>query len=326
MVTGREEELAEVARWAEGIEGVHECIAGRFRRPEPRRRVLDYLRGLVSSVERKNGWQLAEQAGDATPDGVQRLLYNYRWDADLVRDDLKSYVVEHRSAADAVLVVDETGFLKKGEQSVGVQRQYSGADRERSDWRFSGLGQRQGQNPAGPGIVPAPGVGGRLGAAAGAGVPESVGFRTKPQLAQLMLKRALESGVPFGWVAGDEVYGNDRKLRRWLERAGIPHVLAIRSNEQLWVWMNQGLCQVRADRLTAQVDELGWTRCSAGDGAKGPRVYDRLEQTIGPSWKYGLLGSRARATGCWPGAALPSPGSWLTSYASARRERPWRNW
>ena len=108
------------------IEQVHSCIAGRFRRPEPRRRVLDYLRGLVSSVERKNGWQLAEQAGDATPDGVQRLLYNYRWDADLVRDDMKSYVVEHLSAADAVLVVDETGFLKKGEKSVGVQRQYSG--------------------------------------------------------------------------------------------------------------------------------------------------------------------------------------------------------
>ena len=89
-MTGREEELAEVARWAEGIEQVHSCIAGRFRRPEPRRRVLDYLRGLLSSVERKNGWQLAEQAGDATPDGVQRRLYNYRWDADLVRDDLKS--------------------------------------------------------------------------------------------------------------------------------------------------------------------------------------------------------------------------------------------
>ena len=94
-MTGREEELAEVARWAEGIEQVHSCIAGRFRRPEPRRRVLDYLRGLVSSVERKNGWQLAEQAGDATPDGVQRLLSTYRWDADLVRDDLRSYVLEH---------------------------------------------------------------------------------------------------------------------------------------------------------------------------------------------------------------------------------------
>ena len=128
--------MAEVARWAEGIEGVHECIAGRFRRPEPRRRALAYLRGLLSPVERKNGWQLAESAGDATPDGVQRLLYNYRWDADLVgddlvgddlvRDDLKQYVVEHLGDADAVVVVDETGFLKKGEKSDGVRWQYSG--------------------------------------------------------------------------------------------------------------------------------------------------------------------------------------------------------
>ena len=125
-MTGREEELAEVARWAEGIEQVHSCIAGRFRRPERGGGYWTTCGGLVSSVERKNGWQLAEQAGDATPDGVQRLLYNYRWDADLVRDDMKSYVVEHLSAADAVLVVDETGFLKKGSKSVGVQRQYSG--------------------------------------------------------------------------------------------------------------------------------------------------------------------------------------------------------
>ena len=121
-----EEELAEVARWAEGIEQVHVCIAGRFRRPEPRRRVLDYLRGLVSPVQRKNGWQLAEQAGDATPYGVQHLLSTYVWDADLVRDDLRDYVVEHLGDVHGVLVVDETGFLKKGEKPVGVQRQYSG--------------------------------------------------------------------------------------------------------------------------------------------------------------------------------------------------------
>ena len=95
------EGVAEVARWAEGIDQVHRCIAGRFRRPEPRRRVMDYLRGLLSPVERKNGWQLAEQAGDATPDGVQRLLSTYVWDADLVRDDLAGYVVEHLADAEA---------------------------------------------------------------------------------------------------------------------------------------------------------------------------------------------------------------------------------
>ena len=137
------DEVAEVARWAEGIDQVHRCIAGRFRRPEPRRRVLDYLGGLLSAVERKNGWQLAEQAGDATPDGVRRLLYNYRWDPDLVRDDLKNYLMEHLADTGAVLVVDETGFLKKGEKSVGVQRQYSGTDRELSNWRFPGLCQCQ---------------------------------------------------------------------------------------------------------------------------------------------------------------------------------------
>ena len=117
----REDEVAEVARWSEGIERIHERIAGRFRRPEPRRRALDYLKGLLSPVERKNGWQLAEQAGDSTPDGVQRLLSSYRWDADLVRDDLASYVAEHLADADGVLVVDETGFLKKGNKSAGVQ-------------------------------------------------------------------------------------------------------------------------------------------------------------------------------------------------------------
>ena len=125
MVVGSNE-VGEAARWAEGFERVHQCIAGRFRRPEPRRRALEYLKGLLSPVERKNGWQLAEHAGDATPYRVQRLLSGYVWDADLVREDLKQYVIEHLGDGDAVLVVDETGFIKKGEKSVGVQRQYSG--------------------------------------------------------------------------------------------------------------------------------------------------------------------------------------------------------
>ena len=137
-MVGVKEDVAEVARWAKGIEGVHECIAGRFRRPEPRRRVLDYLRGLLSPVERKNGWQLAEQAGDATPYGVQRLLSTYHWDADLscatICKGLRGGASGRRPAG--VLVVDETGFLKQGRKSVGVQRQYSGTagkDRELPD-------------------------------------------------------------------------------------------------------------------------------------------------------------------------------------------------
>ena len=118
-------------------------------------------------------------------------------------------------------------------------------------------------------------------------MPESVRFRTKPQLAQLMLDRAVESEVPFGWVAGDEVYANDRNLRLWLEREGIPHVLAIKKSEKLWALTEKGSLQVRADRLTQQVDELGWTRCSTGDGAKGPRVYDWAAVEIRPLRELG---------------------------------------
>ena len=284
MVVGRDE-VAEVARWAEGIERVHECIAGRFRRPEPRRRALDYLRGLLSPVERKNGWQLAEQAGEATPDGVQRLLYNYRWDADLIRDDLRDYVVEHLGDADGVLVVDETGFLKKGGKSVGVQRQYSGTAGRIENCQvgvFLAYAGAKGRTLLDRDLhLPQVWAQDRE-RREEAGVPEDAVFRTKPQLAQLMLERAADSGVPFSWFTGDEVYGSDRKLRRWLEREEIPHVLAIKSNEKLWAWTDKGPLPVRADRLASGVEESAWVRCSAGNGAKGPRVYDWTAVKIRP--------------------------------------------
>ena len=123
---GATTEIEEVRAWAAGLEVLHARIAPRFARAEPRRRVLAYLRGLLGAVTRKNGWQLAEHAGEATPDGMQRLVSTADWDPDLVRDDLRGYVVEHLGDPAAVLVVDETGFLKKGTTSVGVQRQYSG--------------------------------------------------------------------------------------------------------------------------------------------------------------------------------------------------------
>ena len=301
-MAAHEDEVAEVGRWAEGIERVHECIAPRFRRPEPRRRALEYLRGLLSPVERKNGWQLAEQAGNATPDGVQRLLYNYRWDADLVRDDLKNYVIGHLADADAVLVVDETGFLKKGNKSVGVQRQYSGtAGRIENSQIGVFLAYACGKGRAlldRELYLPQVWTEDRE-RRREAGVPEEVAFRTKPQLAQLMLERAVESGVPFGWVAGDEVYGSDRNLRLWLEREGIPHILAIKSNEKLWAWTEKGPLQVRADRLAAQIAETDWVRCSAGDGAKGPRLYDWATVEIRPLREpgrgYWLLARRSIA-------------------------------
>jgi SRSO17 transposase len=118
--------VAEVVDWAVGLDEVLERIGPRFARAEPRARAGVYLRGLLSAAERKNGWTLAEQAGDATPDAMQRLLNHADWNADAVRDDLRDYVVEHLGADAAVLVVDETGFLKKGSKSAGVGRQYSG--------------------------------------------------------------------------------------------------------------------------------------------------------------------------------------------------------
>ena len=243
------------------------------------------LRGLLSPLERKNGWQLAEQAGDATPDGVQRLLSSYIWDADLVRDDLRDYVVEHLGCAGGVLVVDETGFLKKGNKSVGVQRQYSGTAGRIENCQigvFLAYASASGRTLLDRELyLPQVWADDRE-RRREAGVPEEVAFRTKPQLAQGMLERAVESGVPFGWVTGDEVYGSDRNLRLWLEQKDIPHVLAIKSNERLWALTDKGPRQVRADRLASQVEAVGWVRCSAGDGAKGPRVYDWTVVDIRP--------------------------------------------
>ena len=245
-----------MARWAEGIEGIHGCIAGRFHRSEPRRRVLEYLEGLISPVERKNGWQLAERAGDATPDGVQRLLSTYRWDANLVRDDLRAYVVEHLGDTDAVVVVDETGFLKKGDKSVGVQRQYSGTAGRIENCQVGVFLSYAGSG--GKALVDRELYLPQVWAEdrerrREAGVPEDTAFRTKGQLARLML-----------------------------ERAEIPHVLAVKTSEKLWAWTEKGPLLVRADRLASWVEEPGWVRCSAGDGAKEPRIYDWIAVDIRP--------------------------------------------
>ncbi len=291
-------ELAEIGAWARGIDAVHARIAGRFRRPEPRRRVLDYLVGLVSSIERKNGWHLAEHAGDLTPDGVQRLLATYDWDADLVRDDLRSYVVEHLGHPQGVLVIDETGFLKKGVKSVGVKRQYSGTAGRIENCQigvFLAYASPQGRTLLDRELYLPKEWAEDQARRQEAGVPEGVSFQTKPQLAKAMLQRALESGVPASWVTGDEVYGSDRRLRLWLEQQEMPHVLAIKSNEPLLLGTDQGPAPGKASQIP--LDD--WVRLSAGDGAKGPRLYDWTRVPIRP-WKatgkgYWLLVRRSIA-------------------------------
>ena len=278
-------EWAEVAGWEAGLDALHRQIAPRFARPEVRRRAHGYLQGRLSPVERKNGWQLAERLGEATPDGVQRLLNGATWDADAVRDDLRAYVVAHLGDPSAVLVVDETGFLKKGEKSVGVQRQYSGTAGRIENCQigvFLAYAASAGRAFLDRELYLPADWAAAESRRAEAGVPAEIAFRTKPGLAQVMLARALDAGVPCGWVAGDEVYGGDRRLRVWLEERDVPHVLAVKRTEPLWAATDRGPIQVAAADLVAALPGDAWQRLSAGDGAKGPRLYDWARVAIRP--------------------------------------------
>src|SRR5215218_7821360 len=216
--------VAEVRDWAAGLEEVHARIAGRFARAEPRARALAYLRGLLGQSERKNGWTLAEAAGEMSPDGMQRLLRTADWDADAVRDELRGYVIE-RLGPDGVLVVDETGFIKKGSRSAGVARQYTGTTGKIDNCQigvFLGYATRAGRALIDRELyLPRAWTDDRERARA-AGIGDDVGFATKPELARSMLTRALEAGVPAGWLTADEVYGQDKRLRVWCEQHGLP--------------------------------------------------------------------------------------------------------
>jgi len=275
-------------RWAQGLEEVMERIGRRFGRIEPRRRARAYLRGLLSPAERKNGWQLAEVAGDRTPDGVQDFLARAHWEAELVRDDLRAYVVEYLGDEQAVLVLDETGFLKKGDKSCGVQRQYSGTAGRIENCQigvFLAYASRHGQALIDRALYLPQGWTTNRQRRAVASVPTTVAFATKPKLAGAMLKRAFAAGVPCAWVVGDSVYGADYALRRVIEQHGRGYVMTVTSAQRL------GLKPV-ADWLE-EVPAKAWQRLSAGDGAKGPRLYDwaylPYRSDTAPGWQKGLL-------------------------------------
>ena len=273
--------------WADGLGELHERIRPRFGRIEPRRRALGYLQGLLGVLERKNSWCLAEQAGELTPDGMQRLLNGAGWDADGVRDDLREYVVEHLGNPAAVLVLDETGFLKKGTHSAGVARQYTGTAGRIENAQvgvflaYASL--------AGVALIdrdlylPKVWTDDRERCRA-AGIGDQVAFQTKPQLAQAMLQRAVAARVPFSWVTGDSVYGGDRSLRVWLEQHAIPHVLAVKRTEPLLTMTDRGPGQVPAEQLLAEVEPEQWLRLNAADGSKGKRLYDWVRV---PLWRLG---------------------------------------
>lgn len=263
----------QITIWDNQLQHLHQRIGPRFSRAEARRRSLAYLKALAGPCERKNGWQLAELTGEVSPDGVQRLLNQAHWDADAVRDDLREYVVEHLGDPQAVLVVDETGFVKKGLKSVGVQRQYSGTAGRIENCQVGVFLAYAGRASAflDRALYLPEEWAGDAPRRQGAGVPEAAEFATKPELARRMLERALEAGVPCAWVTGDSIYGGDRKLRMWLEGRGQPFVLAVPKNEPLWA---EGFRQMRADKMAATLRQEDWRRLSAGSGAKGPRLYD----------------------------------------------------
>ena len=283
---------------ADELDQVHELIAGRFGRAEPRARVREYLSGLVAGLERKNGWTLAERAGEVSPDGMQRLLRRADWDVDGVRDDIRGYVAEHLGDPAGVLIADDTGFLKKGTRSAGVQRQYSGTAGRTENCQvgvFLAYASRYGhalidrelylpqswvQDPA---------------RCRAAGIPRETELVTKPRQAQAMITRAVAAGVPFAWFTADETYGQAKYLQVWLEDQDIWYVMAIRCSDTLTMPAGER----RADDLIAALSARSWQTISTGAGAHGPREYDWARIPVRTGCKrgrgYWLLARRSLA-------------------------------
>jgi SRSO17 transposase len=282
--------LRDIVHWEQALRRLHARIAPRFARPEPRRRVLGYLQGLLSSVERKNGWQLAEHAREATPYGMQRLLTSAVWNADLVRDDLRSYVLEQLGDQQAIVVIDETSFPKRGDKSAGTQVQYCGTTGQVENCQVGvflayvtakghTLIDRELYLPLDWTADPK--------RCQEAGVPESVRFQTKPELAVQMLERLFQAQIPIGWVVADTVYGGNLDLRTWLETQQYAYVLAVACDEPVGVVTPDGRrrrVEVR-DVEAFLLHDQDWQRLSMSEGTKGPRLFDWAAVPILHQWE-----------------------------------------
>ncbi len=255
-------------------------LAPRFARVEPRRRVRAFLLGLLAGLPRTNCWSIAEHAGEASPDRMQHLLAGAVWDADAVREDLRGYVVEHLGDPEAVLVVDETGDVKKGAATVGVQRQYTGTAGRVENAQvgvYLAYASRVGYAFIDRALYLPKSWTGDPARCAAAGVPDDVPFATKPAQARQMIARALDAGTPARWVAGDEVYGVDPGLRAELVGRRVGYVLAVAKDHRI----STGIGVRRADEWARRLPTQAWQQLSAGTGAKGERFYDwALVETI----------------------------------------------
>ena len=265
----------DVERWQEYFDTAFARIAGRFGRVEPRLQARSFLLGLLSDVDTRLCWQLAEQVGDGSPHGMQRLLGEAVWDADKVRDDLRAYVADELGEPDGVLVLDDTGDLKKATHSVGVQRQYTGTAGRIENAQVAVLlayASSRGRALMDRDVyVPKSWTDDRdRDRCRAAGVPDQVSFATKVTLGRRMLTRALDAGVPARWATADEFYGGDRGLRRDLQTRAVGYVLAVAKSHR--VTLPIGV--LRADQAAARLHRRCWNRLSAGKGAKGDRDYD----------------------------------------------------
>src|SRR3954468_5549879 len=268
---------ASVLAWREELSALEGRLGGLFVRAEPRRQAGLHLEGLLSAAKRKNGWQLAEQIGDARPWRTQRLLSHVLWDQDAARDLCRDYVIEHLGAADGVLIVDETGFLKKGEHSVGVARQYSGTAGRIENCQigvFLAYVSRYGQALIDRRLYLPEAWAQDESKRAKAGVPEGITFATKPQMACELIAHALDAGAPCAWVLADALYGADSRLRRMLEKREQPYVLAVRSNHHLRLWDEEGLEETNPAAMADALASNAWATHAAGEGSKGLRLYE----------------------------------------------------
>jgi SRSO17 transposase len=247
-------------------------IESRFSRYEPLRHAADLMLGMLSGLDRKNCWTIAEHRGERSPGGLQHLLSRAKWDADAVRDDLRDYVTDAFADPDAVLVVDETGDLKKGVHSVGVQRQYTGTAGRIENAQvavFLTYAARRGHALIDRALYLPRSWAQDPDRCAAAGIPDQTAFATKPALATAMISRALVAGVSAAWVAGDEVYGADPTLRRTVREHGLGYVLQVAANRRVPTHAGP----MRVDQLPALLPEHAWQTYSAGAGSKGPRYY-----------------------------------------------------
>ena len=266
--------IVSVEQWSDVFTDLYERIAHHFARTEVRERLRRYLSGLLGRVERKNGWQLAEAIGDTDPQGVQRLLRLARWDTDGVRDDLRDHILAHLGEeASGVLIVDETGFLKKGSKSCGVARQYTGTAGDTVNAQvgvFLAYASDHGAAFIDRALyLPREWTTDRD-RRAEAGVPTAVRFATKIVLAQRMLARAFAADTPARWVVADSGYGRSHRFRQWLERRGRAYAVMVPKTNAIHYRGGRE----RVEQVGARLTEEAWTQIAAGSGAQSERMHN----------------------------------------------------